>query len=201
MVLWIVSVLLIKYQEIKILSGDVFHHMDLRTESYLTVQHFNIMKHFHILYHLTIMITSWDGKSRNNPTVYRWRNWTKTSYPRWNNYEVTAESILSLSPLPNYVTFSLPHSFWFWGFGYLIAFNCNLVEKTYLIFFSAYILRNNFLRNDLVFLVISLNSISETQKLNQTLNLIWKPPQNTISPRYCSYQAVTLIIIWIWDIF
>lgn len=114
------------------------------------------------------MITSWHGKSRNDSIVYRWGNWTKTSYSRWNNYEVAAESILSLSPLLNYVHFTLPYSFWSWGFGFLIAFNCNLVEKTYLIFFSAYTLRNNFLRNDLVFLVISLISISETQKLNET---------------------------------
>lgn len=50
MILWTVSVLLIKYQEIKVLSGDVFHHVGLRTESHLTVQLFNVHEAFsHIM--------------------------------------------------------------------------------------------------------------------------------------------------------
>lgn len=83
----------------------------------------------------------------------------------------------------------------------LFALNCKLVEKTYLICFSAYTPRNKSLKDGLVLLVIFLISISETKKLNQNPQLKMKTSVDTTSPMYCSYQIVTLIIIWIWNVF
>lgn len=158
-----VSVLLLNYQDIKGSFWTCFQsygHKDRVTLKLCSASGF--MK----LRHIFISFEHYDyphgiGSVGDNPTAYRWRNWTETSYPRWSNYWVVVESIWSLSPLPNCANFILPYSPWSWVFSYLIALNYRLIEKTYLIFFSAYTLRNNSLRNDLVLLVISLISISE----------------------------------------